>query len=95
MSPEPELLLKILTLLRLVAFMLFVYLLFGLVVERYSRRPDSQLKAFARTVCSPMTRPVARFIAPGADYRRLLLISMVIVAAIWSVVVIAAKAVRA
>jgi hypothetical protein len=91
---SPELLLKILTLLRLLAFMLFVYLAFGLVVERYSRKPDSQLKAFARTVCSPMTRPVARWLAPGADYRRLLLISMVIVAAIWSVVVIAASAVR-
>jgi hypothetical protein len=64
-------------------------------VERYSRRPDSQLKAFARTVCSPMTRPVARFIAPGAEYRRLLFISMAIVAALWAVVVIAAKAVRA
>jgi hypothetical protein len=90
-----ELLHKILTLLRFVAFMLFVYLAFGLLVERFSRKPDSQLKAFARTVCSPMTRLVARFIAPGADHRRLLLISMAIVAAIWSVVVIAMKAVRA
>ena len=91
---EPGLLLKILTLLRILSFMVFVYLAFGLVVERYSRKPDSQLKAFARTVCSPMTRPVARFVAPGADQRRLLLIAMGIVAAIWAVVVIAAKAVR-
>jgi hypothetical protein len=89
-----ELVLKILTLLRLVAFMLFVYLAFGLLVEQYSRKPGSQLKAFARTVCSPMTRPVARFVAPGADQRRLLLIAMGFVAVLWSIVVIGAKAVR-
>lgn len=85
---------KILTLLRIVSFMLFVYLLLALIVERYSRRPDSQLRAFFHTVCMPMTRPVARWIAPGADHRRLLLISMAIVAAFWAVVVLAAKTVR-
>jgi hypothetical protein len=94
MDAEPTLLLKILTLLRLLAFMLFVYLGFGLLVERVSKRPDSQLKAFARIVCSPMTRPVGRWLGPGADQRRLLLVSMAIVAAVWAVVVIAAKAVR-
>jgi hypothetical protein len=92
---EPGLLLRILTLLRLLSFMVFVYLAFGLLVERVSRNPESQLKAFARTVCSPVTRPVARWLGPGADQRRLLLVSMGIVAAIWAVVVLAAKVVRA
>jgi hypothetical protein len=92
---EPGLLLKILTLLRILSFMVFVYLGFGLLVERVSRRPDSQLKAFARIVCSPVTRPVARWLGPAADQRRLLLVSMAIVGAIWAVVVIAAKVVRA
>ena len=83
-----ELVLKILTLLRLVAFMVIVYLAFGLLVERYSKKPDSQLKAFARIVCSPVTRPVARHLAPGADQRRLLLVGMAVVAAFWAVVVV-------
>jgi hypothetical protein len=91
---EPGLLLKILTLLRLLSFMLLVYLAFGLLVERVSRNPESQLKAFARIVCSPMTRPVARWLGPAADQRRLLLVSMGIVAVFWAVVVIATKAVR-
>jgi len=88
----PELLYKIVTLLRLVAFMLIVYLAFGLVVERYSRRPGSQLKAFARIVCSPVTRPVERFLAPGADPRRVLHVGIGVVAVIWLVFVVAARA---
>jgi len=89
-----ELVLKILTLLRILAFMVFVYLCFGLLVERYSRKPDSQLRAFARTVCSPVTRPVARFLAPSAGQRRLLVLSMGVVAVFWAVVVVLARAIR-
>jgi len=89
-----ELVLKILTLLRILAFMVFVYLCFGLLVERYSRKPDSQLRAFARTVCSPVTRPVARFLAPGAGQRRLLVLGMGVIAVLWAVVVVLARAIR-
>ncbi len=91
---SPEFVFKLLTLLRLLAFMLFVYLGFGLLVERYSRKPNSQLKAFARTVCSPVTRPVGRLLAPGADHPRVLRVSMLVVAVIWAIVVIAGRAVR-
>jgi hypothetical protein len=91
---EAETLLKVVTLLRLVAFMLIVYLAFGLVVERFSTKPDSQLKAFARTVCSPVTRPVRRFLAPGADQRRLLLLGMGVVAVLWVITVVTARALR-
>ncbi|HET7825541.1 MAG TPA: hypothetical protein VFK90_09405 [Anaeromyxobacter sp.] len=69
------------------AFMVVVYLAFGLVVERYSRRPGSQLKAFARTLCSPIARPVARFLAPGASDRRVLAVSLVAVALVWAAIV--------
>lgn len=86
--------LKILTLLRIVAFMLIVYLAFGLVVERYSTRPESQLKAFARVVCYPITRPVSRFMPPGASHSRLLATGMAAVAVIWVIVVVLAKVVR-
>jgi hypothetical protein len=89
-----ELVLKVLTLLRLVAFMVVFYLAFGLVVERYSTKPDSQLKAFARTICSPITRPVARWLAPGADQKRLLLLGIAVVAAVWVVVVVLSSVLR-
>jgi hypothetical protein len=91
---ESELPFKLATLLRIVAFMVVVYLGFGLLVERYSTKPDSQLKAFARTVCSPITRPVARWLGPGADQRRVLLVSMAVMVGIWAVTVVAAKALR-
>lgn len=89
-----ELLYRIVTLLRLVAFMVFVYLLFGLVVERYSRKPDSQLKAFARIICSPVTRPVQRLLAPGAEPRRVMGVGLGLVAVVWLVFVVAARALR-
>jgi uncharacterized protein YggT (Ycf19 family) len=89
-----ELALKVLTLLRLVAFMVLFYLAFGLLVERYSRRPDSQLKAFARTICSPITRPVARFLAPGASHARVLVAGMAMVAVFWGVVVVLGAVLR-
>jgi hypothetical protein len=89
-----ELVFKVLTLLRLLAFMVIFYLAFGLLVERYSTKPDSQLKAFARIICSPITRPVARFLAPGADQRRLLLLGMGVVVVFWAVVVVLGKVLR-
>lgn len=89
-----ELALKILTLLRLLAFMLIVYLAFGLVVERYSTRPESQLRAFARVVCYPITRPVSRLLPPGASHSRLLAVGMGVVAVFWAIVVVLARAIR-
>jgi uncharacterized protein YggT (Ycf19 family) len=89
-----ELLLKTLTLLRIVAFMVMVYLAFGLVVERYSTRPESQLKAFARIVCSPITRPVARFMPAGVSHSRLLVAGIGVMAVVWVIVVVLARAVR-
>lgn len=86
-----ELVLKILTLLRLVAFMVIFYLAFGLLVERYSTKPDSQLKAFARIVCSPITRPVGRFLGPGADQKRLLVVGIGAATAFWLVFVAIGK----
>lgn len=85
---------KIATLFRIVAFMLIVYLGFGLLVERYSTKPDSQLKAFARTVCSPITRPVARYLGPGSDHRRVLFVSVGVVAVFWALSVMAARLLR-
>jgi len=90
----PDLLFKTVTLLRIVAFMVLVYLGFGLLVERYSTKPGSQLKAFARIVCSPVTRPVGRLLAPGADHRKVLLASVAVMAVLWAVTVMAARALQ-
>jgi uncharacterized protein YggT (Ycf19 family) len=85
---------KLLTLLRLVAFMVAVYLAFGLAVERWSRKPDSQLRAFARTVCSPVARPMARLLAPGASELRVLATSLAVVGVLWAFLVTLEVALR-
>lgn len=89
-----ELAAKIVTLLRLVAFMVAFYLGFGLLVERTSRKPDSQLKAFARTVCSPITRPVARRLGPDAPHSRVLAVSLALVGFVWALAVVAGRVLR-
>lgn len=83
---------KILTLVRLVAFMVMVYVAFGLVVERTSRSPDSQLRAFARIVCSPVTRPLSRLLPPGASHARVLVAALAVTAVVWAVAVALARA---
>lgn len=90
-----ELALKVVTLLRLVTFMIVFYLGFGLLVERTSKNPDSQVKAFARTVCSPITRPVAKRLAPGTPHSRVLAVSMAVVGLLWALTVVAGRALRA
>ncbi len=85
---------KLLTLLRLASFMVAVYLAFGLAVERWSRKPDSQLRAFARTVCSPVARPVARFLPPGASQLRVLAWSLAAVGVLWAFLVTLEVALR-
>lgn len=84
MAPA-SLLVRLLLLGRLVAFMALVYVLFGLVVEALSRKPESKLRAFARLICSPLTRPVAALSGGGLEYPRLLRRTAWAVAALWVV----------
>jgi hypothetical protein len=74
---------RILTLFRLLAFMVLVYLALGWLVERYSKKPDSKLKAFFRVICSPITGFVSRFLPPDAEPRRVLAISIGVVGVLW------------
>jgi hypothetical protein len=83
------------TLLRLLAFMVLLYLGLGWLAERYATRPDSKVKAFFRLLCSPVTRPVARALRPGSGERRVLAVSMGIVAGVWAVLVVVSEVVRA
>jgi uncharacterized protein YggT (Ycf19 family) len=81
-------LVQLLTLLRLIAFMVLIYLGLGWLAERYATRPDSKVKAFFRTLCSPVTRPVARHLAPGSGERRVLAVSMGLVAGVWVLLIV-------
>jgi len=74
---------NVLTLLRLLAFMVLVYLALGWLVERRSTRPDGKVRAFFQVVCSPVTRPVARRMAPGTPPERVYRRSFLVVAAAW------------
>jgi preprotein translocase subunit SecG len=84
-------LIKLLLLLRLIAFMALVYLGFGLLVEWRSRKPDSKLKAFARLLCSPLTRPVAALSPAGLGYRQLLGRTTLVIAGLWLALVVASE----
>jgi uncharacterized protein YggT (Ycf19 family) len=87
--------LQLVTLLRLVSFMVLVYLLLGLLVEVNSRKPDSKLKAFFRLVCSPVTRPVSRLVAEGTTHVRLLAVSIGVVGVLWVVSIVLSDVLRA
>ena len=85
---------KILTLIRLVAFMVLVYLALGWLVERYSRKPNSQLKGFFRLICSPVTGPVARRMSKETPHQRVLAVSIGLVGAVWLASIVLAQVVR-
>lgn len=84
-------LLQTLTLLRLVAFMVLLYLALGLLAERFATRPDSKVRAFFRTLCSPVTRPVSRLLPSGSGERRVLSVSIGLVASVWIALIVATE----
>lgn len=88
MNPE---IVKVLLLGRLVAFMLVVYVGFGLVVEWRSRREGSKLKAFSRLLCRPLVFPIARFSPEGTPYITILRRTAIAVAAVWVVFIVASE----
>ena len=74
---------NVLTLLRLIAFMVLVYVGLGWLVERRTRNPESKLRYFFHVVCSPVTRLVARRMAPGTPKERVFRMSFLVVALVW------------
>jgi hypothetical protein len=76
---------NVLTLFRLVAFMVLVYVGLGWLVERRSRDPDSKLRYFFHVVCSPVTWLVARRMAPGTPKERVFRMSFLAVALVWMI----------
>jgi hypothetical protein len=73
---------NVLTLLRLVAFMVLIYIGLGWLVERRSA-PESKLRYFFHIVCSPVTWLVARRMAPGTPKERVFRMSFLAVALVW------------
>jgi uncharacterized protein YggT (Ycf19 family) len=92
LPPAVDFLFKTLTLLRLIAFMVLLYLGLGWLVERYSTRPDSKLKGFFRLLGSPIVRPIARVMPPGTRETRVLAVSLAIVGCIWIALFLATEA---
>ena len=87
---QPDLV-KVLLLGRLVAFMLMVYVGFGLVVEWKSRREGSKLNAFARLLCRPLVVPVARLSPEGTPYITILRRTAIAVLAVWAAFIAASE----
>ena len=78
---------NVLTLFRLVAFMVLVYVGLGWLVERRSRDPDSKLRAFFHIVCSPVTWLVAKRMKPGTPKERIFRMSFLAVALVWMLLI--------
>jgi hypothetical protein len=83
-----------LTLLRLLAFMVVLYLALGWLVERYVSRPDSKVKGFFRLLCSPVTRPVGRLLGPGAATTHVLRVSIAIAGGVWAALIVVSEVLR-
>ena len=80
-------LLKIVMVLRLIAFMVLMYLALAWFVERKSTNPEGKIRAFFRIVCSPVAVPVWRMLGSGASYERVLVVSMLLVGATWAMLI--------
>jgi hypothetical protein len=80
-------LLKIVMVLRLIAFMVLMYLAFAWFVERKSTNPQGKIRAFFRIVCAPIAVPVSRRLRPGTSYERVLVVSMLVVGATWAMLI--------
>ena len=80
-------LLKIVMVLRLIAFMVIMYLALAWFVERKSTNPQGKIRAFFRIVCAPVAVPVSRRMRPGTSYERVLVVSMLVVGAIWAMLI--------
>jgi uncharacterized protein YggT (Ycf19 family) len=85
---------NVLTLLRLFAFMVVIYVGLGWLVERRSRNPESKLRAFFHILCAPVNKLVARRMAPGTTLERVFRVSFLAVVLVWVVLIVAHQLLR-
>lgn len=75
--------LKILLLLRLVAFIAVFYLVLHFLVARWSRKPGSRLLWFFEVLTAPLTGWVAHLAPAGTPQPRLRLYALALFAVVW------------
>ncbi len=80
-----EFLLRLLFVLRLVAFMGVTYMTLHVLVAPLIRRPDSKIGAFLATLTSPLTRPVRALAPAGTSEPRLRVLTLAALVALWLV----------
>ena len=83
---------QIILLVRFLCFMAVVYLALHKIVAHYSRKPDSKLLWFFGVVTAPLTRPVRRWLAPGAPESKIISAALLFYFLLWLVIVMLAKA---
>jgi uncharacterized protein YggT (Ycf19 family) len=74
---------RALVLLWFLAYMAVLYLALHIVIARLVRTPDSRLLWFFSVVTSPLTRPVRALLPAGTPERRVRLVALVVLAALW------------
>ncbi len=80
-----EFLLRVLFVLRLLAFMGVVYMALHVLIALLIHKPDSKIAAFFTVVTSPLVRPVRALAPPGTAESRLRLFTLVALVAVWIV----------
>jgi hypothetical protein len=78
-----EFLLRVLYVLRLVAFMGVVYMGLHVLIAPLIRKPDSKIAAFFTLLTSPLVRLVRGFVPPGTPEPRLRLLTLFALLAVW------------
>ncbi len=80
-----EFLLRLLFVLRLLAFMGVIYMTLHVLIAPMIRRPDSKIAAFLATLTSPLTRPVRALAPPGTPEPRLRVLALAALVVVWLV----------
>lgn len=71
--------------------MAVVYLALHKIVARFSRKPGSKLLWFFSVVTAPLTRPVRKWLAPGAAEDRIVSSALIFYALLWLFIVLIAR----
>ena len=66
-----------------VAYMAALYLALHILVARLVRAPESRLLWFFSVVTAPLTRPVRAMLPSGTSERRVRLVALIVMAAVW------------
>jgi len=83
--------LRILLLVRLIAFIGVLYLALHILVARLSSKPGSRLLWFFEVLTAPLTRAVARVAGAQTSPERLRWLALAAIGAIWVAAIVAAE----